>query len=347
LVTVVMPDPSVALERYIDHLMSGVAHHRVYVPEDVTIDQVVNMHKVVFAIQLDAMGQNLTLWTILKAIQDKGSQPFEGITGMFIVKSPNEWYTKTFTTGLAFYLNQLGCQLMGHPLIEMTQNLNNLNRWEKTTGIDRHKLIVRFGEEKLERFIAHEPLKVTNPHVAVLHASSRETSNTLSLWHMVEKNLRGMDITELHVENGTVLDCIGCPYQTCLYFGRQHSCFYGGVMVKEVIPLIEKSDAIVWVCPNYNDSISANLMAVINRTTALYRTMSFYDRQIFAVIVSGNSGSDAVARQLISALNLNKGFQLPPRFCITETAYDPGSIEMIDNIEQKAQNFANHMMKQF
>ena len=100
------------------------------------------------------------------------------------------------------------------------------------------------------------------------------------------------------MENGAVRDCKGCSYTTCKHFSRQRSCFYGGVMVEEVFPEIERADAIVWICPNYNDSVSANLMAVINRLTALYRRTKFFDKTLFAVIVSGNSGSDSVASSL-------------------------------------------------
>lgn len=146
--------------------------------------------------------------------------------------------------------------------------------------------------------------------ILALHSSAYTTSNTLGLWHLVKENLMTMGIksTDLHIENGTVVDCKGCAFQTCIHFGKDRNCFYGGVMVKEILPAIEASDIIVWICPNYNDSISANLLAVINRLTVLYRQISFSDKAFYAVIVSGNSGSDALAKQLIGALNINKGF---------------------------------------
>ena len=45
---------------------------------------------------------------------------------------------------------------------------------------------------------------------------------------------------------------------------------------------------------------------------------------VFALVVSGYSGCDTVARQVISALNMNKSFYLPPRFALMATANDPG-----------------------
>lgn len=117
-------------------------------------------------------------------------------------------------------------------------------------------------------------------------------------------------------------------------------------MVEEIFPEIEKADAIVWICPNYNDSVSANLMAVINRLTALYRRTKFFDKTLFGIIVSGNSGSDSVAKQLIGALNINKSFRLPPHFAIMATANNPGDIKAVPGIEEKARLFAQNMLRE-
>ncbi|GAF92126.1 unnamed protein product, partial [marine sediment metagenome] len=51
-------------------------------------------------------------------------------------------------------------------------------------------------------------------------------------------------------------------------------------------------------------------MAVINRMTVLYKRVKFGDKTLFSVVVSGNSGSDCVDKQLTGALNINKGFRL-------------------------------------
>ena len=84
--------------------------------------------------------------------------------------------------------------------------------------------------------------------------------------------------------------------------------------------------------------------AGINRLTALFRVHRFYDKQLYAVIVSGYSGGDIVAEQLISALNMNKSFYLPPRFAMMRTANDPGAITQHPNIREEAKQFAEHMM---
>ena len=190
-------------------------------------------------------------------------------------------------------------------------------------------------------------LKLINrPKILVLHSSLFKTSNTLMLWKMVKESLSGEDLRELHVENGTVVDCRGCSYKTCIHYSEEKSCFYGGIMVKEILPTIEEADCIIWLCPNYNDAISAKLMAVINRMTVLYKRVKFGDKTLFSVVVSGNSGSDCVAKQLIGALNINKGFRLPPYFALTATANDPGSIMNVLGIDKKAKEFAENIKRE-
>ena len=179
----------------------------------------------------------------------------------------------------------------------------------------------------------------------VLHASIRQTSNTLALWNRTEQYLKDapLDIRIISLQNGTLYDCAGCPYHTCLHYGEKGSCFYGGVMADEVYPAVREADAIVMLCANYNDALSANLTAFINRLTALFRQVRFYDKALFAVVVSGYSGSDIVAEQLIAALNMNKTFYLPPRFALLETANNAGQAVRLPGIEERIRAFAENI----
>ena len=141
------------------------------------------------------------------------------------------------------------------------------------------------------------------------------------------------------------VDCRGCSYEACLHFGEQGDCFYGGVMVEEGYPAIRESDTLVFACPNYNDAVSANIMAFFNRMTALFRTdyREFAKKRIFALVVSGYSGGDIVAEQVIDALNCNKHFILPPHFALMETANDPGSILQNQGLEQRVKEMARRI----
>ena len=92
--------------------------------------------------------------------------------------------------------------------------------------------------------------------------------------------------------------------------------------------------------------MSANLTAAINRLTALYRTTSFSDKALYGVVVSGYSGGDIVASQLVSALCMNKGFYLPEKFCLLETANDAGAAMKLPGIETRLDGFAARMRRQ-
>lgn len=140
-------------------------------------------------------------------------------------------------------------------------------------------------------------------------------------------------------------NCNGCSCTACLHFGEQGSCFYGGPMVEEVYPAVRRCDALVMLCANYNDALSANLTACVNRLTALFRQQRFYDKRLFGLIVSGYSGGDLLARQLISALNMNKSFFLPPHFCLLETANERGSLIRLPGIARLAHEFAAQLSR--
>ena len=118
-------------------------------------------------------------------------------------------------------------------------------------------------------------------------------------------------------------------------------------MQDEVYPAVRSCDGIVMICPNYNDAISANLTAFVNRLTALFRQTRFYDKAVFAIIVSGYSGGDIVAKQLISALNMNKSFYLPSNFAMIETANDPGEALSLPNIDKRIDEFADNVFKTY
>lgn len=301
--------------------------------------------KIIVALELNSAGYCFPVGEILSKLFQSDTNALKGSNAALLIHSSSELYTKSAAQDIIFLMNQLGCRFIGHPVVEATASLSNFLTWQKTLKINLMDICAMMCRQLGKRLIEDDIKHKKSAKILVLHSSSHKTSNTLTLWNMVKSNLKAsnINIKELHVENGTILDCKGCSFKTCLHYSKQSSCFYGGFMVEEVYPAIENCDSIVWICPNYNDSISANLMAVINRITALYRKRSFYDKSIFSVIVSGNSGSDSVAKQLIGALNINKGFILPPNFCLMATAKDPGSIRMVENIEKKAEEFAKNI----
>jgi multimeric flavodoxin WrbA len=299
--------------------------------------------KIIFAIELDECGFNIPLFEMLLKLKGRGDDSLLGSSAVIIIQSSSELFTKSTAQKIIFLTNQMGCRFPGHPIVEATYNFNNFLTWQKTFKLPLRRIYKKQSKELVKK-LKEENLKLINrPKILVLHSSLFKTSNTLMLWKMVKEILKGEDIRELHVENGTVVDCRGCSYKTCIHYSEEKSCFYGGIMVKEILPAIEEADCIIWLCPNYNDAISAKLMAVINRMTVLYKRVKFGNKTIFSLVVSGNSGSDCVAKQLIGAVNINKGFRLLPYFTLTATANDPGSIMNVPGIVRKVKGFAENI----
>lgn len=302
--------------------------------------------KIIFAVELDVTGLNIPIMKILSLLHARGNCALSGSSAVVLIHSQGQLFTKSTAQHIIFLANQLGCRFPGNPVVEATENLNNFLTWQKKLNMPVQDICLELCIQLGKRLVEDKPVSLNNPRILALHSSNHETSNTLMLWNMVKKHICDYDIKELHVENGTVLDCKGCSYKTCNHYSKQKSCFYGGVMVKEILPEIEKANALVWICPNYNDAVSSNLMAVINRMTALYRRTKFFDKTLFSVIVSGNSGSDSVARQLIGALNINKSFRLAPYFAIMATANAPGAVKEIPGIEERAKEFAENIRRE-
>ena len=247
---------------------------------------------------------------------------------------------------LALAANLAGCRFPGKPLVEATGSLDNWNVQSLRRGVSLAGAYRQAARELVQRLSGYSPAKKTRPKVLLLHASDKATSNTLQIGSAVCELLREhCDATELSLQNGAVYDCRGCSYVTCAHYAAQKSCYYGGSIVNDVYPALTESDALLLLCPNYNDSVSANILAFINRLTSVLVYNSLYEKQLYAVIVSGYSGSDIIAQQVLGALCLNKTFSLPPRFCLMQTANHPGEAMQAEGIEQRMDAFALQMLR--
>lgn len=300
--------------------------------------------RLLWVIDLGAEGVNLEYMRMLRLLRSPGFS-LEGCTSAMIIDAQSELYTKSTAEELALALNLCGSALVGRSLVEGTASLENFRISARNLGTDDLFAAYCDSAKKMTENLLHFAFPLNeHPRVTVLHASNPKRSNTLALAGQVEKRLQGLvHFREIGLRNGTLYDCSGCPYEICLHFGEKNSCVYGGIMVDDVYPSILESDAILMVCPNYNDSVSANITGCINRMTALYRKRAFYDKAMFAIIVSGYSGSDNLAGQLIAALNMNKSFFLPPHFAMLETAFAPGSAMALEGIGERLDGFAENM----
>lgn len=307
--------------------------------------------RLLFYIDLDSLGENFEFHTYLKEIKDRlGPRGFEDTVCAMVVASRSPEYTKPFLKKTLIAINQMGGAFIGHPSVELLPDLENFETWSKSLGQDRQSVAIQQIEKLVMRLICYQDLSKDRLKVLALHAGREDMSTSLKVWEMVKDQLdirlgQVMAIKELHVDEGKIYDCYGCPYETCLYFAKDRKCFYGGTVVEDLFPALEEADVILWICPNYNDAISAKLMAVINRMTALYRHMSFNDKYITAIIVSGNSGSDAVAGQLINALVVNKGFRLWPYFSMSLIANHPDDLKDRPDIQNLVLHYVDMVHK--
>lgn len=300
---------------------------------------------ILFAVQLNETGLNLEYYAMLSRLRGDNSL-LNGCTGGIVVDGTGELYTKSTAAELALAISGAGCNLVGRPLVEATGSLFNFRIQANNLNCTVEQAYETAVAELVTRLETEQFPKRESPNLLALHASSYHTSNTMTLWKKTKEQLpTSFQITEIGLRNGTIYDCAACPYTTCLHFGEKGGCFYGGVMSEAVYPAIRKADGLIFMCPNYNDAISANLTACINRLTALFRQTRFYDKAVFAIVVSGYSGSDTVARQIISALNMNKSFYLPAHGIWMETANTPGEVLHNPGLTERLEHFVHTVTK--
>ena len=301
--------------------------------------------RLLFAVSLTEAGVNMEYYRLLEYLRGH-SDCLKGSIGGIIVDGGGEFYTKAIARRFAFSANSTGCSFPGKPLVEATGSLGNFHVLSSITGSLPSVVYKNQVISLIDKVLDFEPPQNSGQiKVLAVHASTRRTSNTLLLWDKVTAYLQDKaDITEVSLRNGEIYDCRGCSYDTCLHFGENESCFYGGIITEQAFPALIESDALILICPNYNDAVSANITAFINRMTSIFRSHDFSSKRIYAIIVSGYSGGYIIAEQIIGAMSFNKSFILPAGFSLIETANDPQSILEVEDIDLKARVFANNII---
>lgn len=301
--------------------------------------------RIIFAVPLGKNGVNRGYYEVLAWLRT-GKKVLEGSVAGFLIDADSELFTKAAARELAVAANAAGCAFAGRPLVEGTGSLDNYIVQASNMNTDKMGAYLKSARILANQILEFQWEKKEHPHLLVLHASNHKTSNTMQIWKEVRARIEDqVEIQEINLRNGTLEDCSGCPFKMCLHFGERGQCFYGGAMQNEVYPAVKWADAILMLCPNYNDALSANMTAFINRLTALFRTTRFYDKAMFAIIVSGYSGSDLIAGQLVTALNMNKTFFMPGNFCMMETGNTPGSAMQSEGIENRINSFASRIIR--
>lgn len=339
---VVSCNESARLRETLDYALAGVRYARV---EGTLALPLLAGNRVLFALGLSEHGLDADVISLIASLRQHPAA-MEGATGAILLDGAGELYTKQTADMLALAANLAGCRFPGKPLVEATGSLDNWNVQSLRRGVSLAGAYRQAARELVQRLLSFSPEKKERPKVLLLHASDRATSNTLQIGTRIAETIApACDIREISLQNGAIYDCRGCSYKTCAHFARQNSCFYGGVITNDVYPAINECDALLLLCPNYNDSVSANILAFINRLTSMLVYNSLYDKQLYAVIVSGYSGSDIIAQQVLGALCLNKTFSLPPRFCLMQTANNPGEAMQAEGIGERIAQFAAQILQ--
>lgn len=299
--------------------------------------------KILFAVCLGDSGVNIEYYQMLKILRTSAECLSGSVAGV-VIDGKNEYYTKSIARELVLTANIHGCSFIGSPLVEGTGSLKNFEVKAANMKKDTFEVYKEFTRRLLEKLDQCRFPKTDRPKILCVHASNKKTSNTVGLWNLVREHLDARcEIREISLYREQIQDCAGCNYAVCFHYGNQNKCYYKDAIVEEIYPALEECDALVLLCPNYNDALGAELTAFVNRLTALYRKKPFDDKYLYAVIVSGYSGGDIIAEQLLDGLNMNKAFILPGRFALTATANAPGSVFEIPEIRRKAWKFARNM----
>ena len=313
----------------------------------VTVDALVNglaNARILFAVAVDTLGVDEAFVRLLRIL--RSGVRLDGCVAGIVVDGADELYTKAAAQELALAANMAGCALPGKPLVEGTGSLYNQHILARRKGLSWEETYFSRAVELVERLADFKAPRFERPNVLMIHASDNLRSNTVWLGRQILQRLpENFSTREISLQNGTIHDCRGCSYAACLHFSQSGTCFYGGAISQEVLPAIRECDAMLFLCPNYNDAVSANLMALFNRMTNLLVQQELLDKYLFGIVVSGYSGSDIVARQLLGALCFNKTVMLPPQFAMLETAHDPGSAKELIGVEQRLDDFAAHMVR--
>lgn len=300
--------------------------------------------RILFLISTDEFGPSPAFYAMVRWFRQHTNSLDGAIAGV-VVDGQSELYTKCAGRTLVLAANLAGCLFPGKPLVEGTGSLYNQHILAKNLGLTWEETYAHRIRELAQRVLTFAPPAFDRPRLLMIHASDNSRSNTVWMGREVVKRLPAhFSCDELCLQNGTIQDCRGCSYTACLHFAQQHTCFYGGVINEDVLPSIEACDGMLFLCPNYNDAVSANIMALFNRLTSLLTQRDLFDKYLFGIVVSGYSGSDLVAQQLLGAMCFNKTAMLPPRFCLMQTANDPGSAKTMPGIGERLTQFADNLV---
>lgn len=305
--------------------------------------------KLVFAIELPRSGISSNLNDIFLELFNY-SNPLENSEAIILIHSDSLLNTKSYCQHIIYSANSLGCSFIGRPIIEASKDLINIEPLKRAGNKNKslEEILLDQCSQLAKRFFSDlKKIKLRKANLLVVHSTNKSRSNTYALWKKVQASLSDdITINEISLWDTCVNDCIGCDYTICKSKGMDESCIYRDIISEEVYPSLIKANGLLIISPNYNDMLSANIIAMINRFTAIFRKYKFYDKKIFSIVVSGHSGIEALIKQIISSVNINKTFKLPANFSLYAQASEAGSIHQFEDVDRLAKDFAKRIEKE-
>ncbi|MEL7603649.1 MAG: NADPH-dependent oxidoreductase, partial [Bacillota bacterium] len=101
-----------------------------------------------------------------------------------MIDGETELYTKSVGRDVVLAANLCGCTFPGRPLVEGTGSLNNFSILAGNAGESKLQSYKNAARELIERVMCYQKPSLKRPRLLVLHASNRETSNTMAWWSM-------------------------------------------------------------------------------------------------------------------------------------------------------------------
>ena len=183
--TVIMPG-NVASARFtlmLAEALKGVPAHI-----QTTLEAPLEQERLLFAIPLDESGVNHEYYSLLAYLRTHPGC-LNGSVGGVVVDGPGTLYTKSVARDLVLAASLAGCTFPGRSLVEAIGSLQNFKIQAKNAGCDLMMAYRLAAFNLVNRVMTFTAPHFKRPHLLVLHASSRSTSNTLDLWGRVRADL--------------------------------------------------------------------------------------------------------------------------------------------------------------
>ena len=300
--------------------------------------------RILFAVPLGTSGINLELYRLIRFLREHPDF-LNGFVGGLLVDSENDLYSKSAAKDLVFAANCAGCAFVGRPLVEGTRTLSNYTIVSNNLGTDLMGGIPRerggagqrstgngLRQEKMSESIGIARVKPQDlQHLRDLEPGERTAPGDGDPGDRASKRYAFPTVPD------ALTRCV------CI-FGEKGSCFLRWSDGRGCLSGGPRGGC-------HRDALSKLQRCAVGKSDCVHQPPDFavpddavfMTKRCFAVVVSGYSGSDIVAEQLIAALNMNKTFYLPGHFAMMETANNAGAAMQLPGIEERMNAFAERI----